>query len=121
MKLIHQCSTGEIEQKTYVCFKLYKLGRDWLLTVLGGEEHIGAISISDKTAQSEHHISLLHHKEGDLVTSMLQELKNLTSTELLIVGGIHYEEISNAKIEKIILNCRTLTTEMKDFLEQLKS
>lgn len=121
MELIYQCCTGEIEKKSYVCFRLYKVGRDWLLTVLGGEEHIGAISISDKTDQVEHHICLPHHKEGDVINSALRELKDLVSTELLILGGVHYKKINKTEIGQIISNCHSLTMRMKNFLKNINN
>lgn len=116
MELIFQRSIGKSEHNTYVSVTLYKLGRDFLLTILGGDKHIGAIALSDKSGNTKHHITLPHHKEGDLVNEALKELGNIPDNELLIIGGIHYDHITPAQIEEILKNGMSLIQELKTFL-----
>lgn len=118
MKLIYQCSRGEIEQSTHICFKLYQVGRDWLLAINGGDEHIGAVSLTDKASGKTQHFSLYHHKELYITQPALQKLRHRLSGEVLVMGGIHYSDISKEQIEKIVFHADALTSDLISFIER---
>ena len=115
--LIHLFS-GDKSQKTEVCFDLYALGRDLILAISGGEAHIGAVACSNQSKLES--FGMEGHKELDLVEEVASELSEVSQREILVVGGIHYDQITEAQIAEILVNARKLTAEIKEEVEALK-
>ena len=115
-KQIFECRAGDASEKNLVIYCLGKLGRDWMLTISGGESHIGALACSDKADETFFFHTLSQHLETDLVNEAFRALSGLVSGELLVVGGIHYDAITKLQIKRIIEYNATLIEQTKQFL-----
>lgn len=113
MAAIISLNRGNPEEENQVVMDLFRLGRDFLLVIGGGDSHIGALAVSDKNRGSENfQYELIHHKEALVVEMAMKILKDLLPGELLVVGGIHYNGISKEKIKEIVTHCQILLEEM---------
>jgi len=103
MKMIIDISEGQKENNNLVRFQLFELGRDFMLWISGGDSHIGALTCSDKNRNADtwQH-TLIHHKEDVLVTRAMKKLKDGLPGELLVVAGVHYDDIDKEKIKEIV-------------------
>jgi len=108
--------SGSLEENTFVNYRLERLGEDWVLFITGGRPHIGSVACSEKGRAPEElwQITLGQHKEGDIVKNAALRLKDLLAGEILVVGGIHYEDLNSEQIGRIEKNCEIL-------LERLES
>ena len=110
---------GSTADKTAVCFSLHRFGRDWLLSIGGGETHLGALSCSDKKRNTIKSLCLDIHKEESITRKVLAELSPLVEGELLVIAGIHYDNINRQQIETILHNCDQLIDRTRTFLKSL--
>ena len=115
--LIH-LSLGDPGEKTQVTMDLHLFGRDFLLLIGGGEAHIGAVACTNEIDLE--HFTLKGHMEGELVDQVLREMAEVTEREIMVIGGIHYEQIQASQIEQILENVQGLTVQMKGELSALK-
>ncbi len=112
--------TGNAEDKSYISYRLEKLGRDWVLYITGGVPHIGSVACTEKTGDTGeiHQFTLQHHREDIIVRRALEKLRRLLDGEILVVGGIHYDGIETAQIRQIEQNCdellEQLSAELRD-------
>ncbi len=106
--------TGNTEDKTYVSYRLEKLGRDWVLYITGGEPHIGSVACTEKTSDTVelHQLTLRRHKEDAIVRQALDRLKETLDGEILVVGGIHYDDIERDQVRQIEQNCTVLLDQL---------
>ncbi len=102
--------TGNTKDKSYISYRLEKLGRDWVLYITGGVPHIGSVTCTEKTGGTgeTHQFTLRHHREDIIVRMALERLKRLLEGEILVVGGIHYDGIEPDQIRQIEQNCASL-------------
>ena len=107
-------STGDQPSKTFVEYRLTPIGRDWILQITGGEAHVGSLALSEK--EQIHQITLQTHKESEIVQKAILGLKDLFQGELLVIGGIHYDDIQTSQIIQIEKNCDVLLTRVKDYI-----
>ena len=108
---------GEKQEKTLVEFQLLSLGKDWLLIISGGDFHLGALACTDKVQGDNcFHYTLTDHEEGQVVTKAMEKLKNLVPGQLLVIAGIHYDDINKVQIKKILGNCEALTSQLQEKL-----
>ena len=101
---------GSLEESTFVNYRLERLGADWVLFITGGEPHIGSVACSEKCRVPEKlwQITLGPHKEGEIVKNAALRLKDIIVGEILVVGGIHYENLNSEQIGLIEKNCEIL-------------
>ncbi|MCP4757607.1 MAG: hypothetical protein GY866_42665 [Proteobacteria bacterium] len=114
---ILEYQSGDPKGKTHVVYRLYRFGRDLVLMISGGDAHIGSVACSDKESTSNHHqFTLTKHKEDELVKEALDELKDVVPGEILVVGGIHNDRITQRQMKQITGDCRKLVQEIKQHL-----
>jgi hypothetical protein len=108
--------SGSLEENTFVNYRLEQLGADWVLFITGGEPHIGSVACSEKARASEElwQITLGPHKEEGIVKNAALRLKDILTGEILVVGGIHYDNLNSEQIGQIEKDCEIL-------LERLES
>ena len=108
MKTIN-ISEGSEDAKTFVNYRLEQLGRDWVLYITGGEAHLGSIACSESDSSSNvWQITLKNHKEDVIVRNATQRLKAVLPGEILVIGGIHYDQINRRQIQQIVENCELI-------------
>jgi gallate decarboxylase subunit D len=101
---------GSLEENTFVSYRLERLGADWVLFITGGEPHIGSVACSEKGRAPEElwQITLGPHKEEAIVKNAALRLKDILTGEILVVGGIHYDNLNSEQIGRIEKNCEIL-------------
>ncbi len=112
---VFECQMGDPDDKTYVRYRLGRIGRDWILLIDGGESHVGALACSNRKLARYSTFELHNHKEGALVELAVKKLGDLVSNEVVVIGGIHYEKIRSRQIERIEEHCRVLLERVGEF------
>jgi hypothetical protein len=111
-------SVGEEKEQTHVRLRLHAFGKDFILLIGGGQEHIGSVACTNKLKGYEFmQHTLLLHKEDVLVKTALLKLEELLPGELLVIGGIHYDNIDKEKIAAIVKNCDQLIVKAAEELK----
>lgn len=117
MQKVKEFQAGSPESGDQVIYELYQIGRDWLLVIGGGISHIGSVASSERINGKEelHQFTFQGHKEDKIVENAQRRLREITPGNILVIGGIHYEAISSAQIEKIVNHCETLLGKVEAF------
>ncbi len=114
MELINIESTVE---EFLISAKILSIGKDILIVVTGGESHIGAVGVTiptdsivtgNLTAYTST-ITLPSHKEDIIVKLIGEKVSKKTGKNVVVVAGIHFDNLNQDKIEKIVENCRELS------------
>jgi hypothetical protein len=94
------------------------IGRDVLVAIWGGEKpHIGAVSMAQPrpSLKDANVISatasvfcLVGHKEDELAKAASEILAAALNTQVVVTAGIHWDNISQDGIEKVIRNSEIL-------------
>lgn len=107
-------SMGKRENNNFVEYRLLPMGRDWILQITGGETHIGSLALSE--GKQIHQITRKQHKETEIVHKAVSALKDLIPGELLVVSGIHYDNIKIEQIREIEKYCGILLIKLQEYL-----
>ena len=105
---------GEYDVEAHV----QSVGEDLLVAISGGEKpHIGAVaaaqprpSLKDPsvTSATASVICYVGHKEDDLAKHAAEKLAATFSTRVVVTAGIHWDNLSEEGIQKVIRNSRNL-------------
>jgi hypothetical protein len=95
-----------------------QIGQDFLVAIYGGEKpHIGAVSVAQPRASLKDPetisatasvICLPGHKEDELVKAASEILAAALNTSVVVTAGIHWDDINEEGIDKIIANSKIL-------------
>jgi len=93
---------GKIE----IVLDAIRIGEDYLLTLTGGEEHIGAVAIGlfDEKSQraSSSVVTMPGHREEYLALQGARQVSRATKKTSVFVVGIHQDNISPEEIRNIV-------------------
>jgi len=94
------------------------IGPDLLVAIWGGEKpHIGAVAVAqprpslknpEVTSATASVICRVGHKEDELVKAASEILASALETQVVVTAGIHWDNLSEEGIQKIIDNSRIL-------------
>ncbi len=114
-----ELTLGLEKDKNNVRFRLDRIGRDWILFITGGKAHIGSIAVTEKcTAGLIWQKTLGIHKEKSIVQEAINRLQQIIPGELLVIGGIHYDDISKDQIDQILHNTFKLIDQLETMLSK---
>ena len=95
-----------------------QIGQDFLVAIYGGEKpHIGAVSVAQPRASLKDPevisatasvLCLPGHKEDELVKATSEILSAALNTSVVVTAGIHWDNINEEGIDKIIANSKIL-------------
>jgi hypothetical protein len=97
--------------------EIKQLGKDLLVIVYGGATHIGAIGMAqpraslrdpEKVSATSSTYTYIGHKEDAVVKTMSEEIAKRLDKKVVVVAGIHWDELSMKEIEIIVEVCRTI-------------
>ena len=101
---------GKYDLEAHVRF----IGQDLLVAIWGGEKpHIGAVSIAQPrpslkdpmiTSSTASVFCLLGHKEDELAKAAAEILSAALNTNVIVTAGIHWDNIDQNDIGKVIQN-----------------
>ena len=92
--------------RTEIILEAKKIGEDYLLTLTGGREHVGAVAIglfdekSQRTSSSV--ITMPGHREEQLALNGARQVSRATGKTSVFVAGIHQDNISPEEIRDIV-------------------
>lgn len=105
---------GEYDLDAYV----RSIGEDLLVAIWGGEKpHIGAVAVAQPrpslkdpkvTSATASVFCYVGHKEDDLAKRAAEELAASFNTRVVVTAGIHWDNLSEEGIQKVIQNSRML-------------
>ncbi|HWQ48372.1 MAG TPA: hypothetical protein VN414_05405 [Methanosarcina sp.] len=92
--------------KVEIVLDAKKVGKDYLLTLTGGEEHVGAVAVGlfDEKSQrsSSSVITMSGHREEYLALDGARQVSRATRKTSVFVVGIHQDNISPEEIKNIV-------------------
>lgn len=92
--------------RTEIILEAKKIGEDYLLTLTGGREHVGAVAIglfdekSQRTSSSV--ITMPGHREEQLALNGARQVSRATGKTSVFIAGIHQDNISPEEIRGIV-------------------
>jgi hypothetical protein len=94
------------------------IGEDLLVAIWGGERpHIGAVAVAqprpslkdpDATSASTSVFCFVGHKEDELAKASAEILSATLNTPVVVAAGIHWDNLDEEAIERIIKNSEIL-------------
>ena len=81
---------------------------DVIVVVTGGEDHIGAIGLAvprpslldqKRTSATSSILTMIGHKEDDLVKYVSEKVAAATKRNVVVIAGIHYDDLPLADLE----------------------
>jgi hypothetical protein len=92
-------------------------GRDWLLTIGGGDTHVGAVAVVAPTTLQEDqpHESLTvvpGHKEGPLALLAARRVAEVTGRTCVCLAGVHQNQATESEIQAIVSNIERGTSKL---------
>jgi hypothetical protein len=122
MEFTLKTNEGEHDLEAYV----RSIGQDLLVAIWGGERpHIGAVSIAQPrpslkdagvTSATASVICLLGHKEDELAKATSEVLAAALNTNVIVTAGIHWENIDERGIQRVIRNSEILLDLIMDHI-----
>jgi len=94
------------------------LGNDLLVVVCGGREHVGAaamaqprpgISDPQQIGATSSVFTYVGHKEDIIAKSMSEELARSLNKKVVVVAGVHWDNLDPEEIGTIVKVCSELT------------
>ena len=105
-----------------------QVGSDWLVSLWGGTRpHIGAVAIAQPrpsmvdeqvTSSTASVFCLLGHKEDVIVKEASEKLAAFLNANVVVTAGIHWDNMDQEGIQKIIENSRLLIRKIQEKIEQ---
>lgn len=92
---------------------LQRLGNDYLLSLWGGAAHIGAVAMAQsrpsladpsRVSASASVFCYVGHKEDDLAKKVAERLAAALGAKVVVVAGIHWDNLKPQGIEQIVKN-----------------
>lgn len=100
-----------------------KIGEDYLLTLTGGREHVGAVAVGlfDEKSQraSSSVVTLPGHREEQLALQGARQVSRATKKTTVFVAGIHQDNISPEEIRDIVSASREMAESFIAFYENI--
>jgi hypothetical protein len=110
---------GRIE----IILEAKKVGDDYLLTLTGGREHVGAVAIGlfDEKSQraSSSVITLPGHREEQLALQGARQVSRATRKTTVFVAGIHQDNISPEEITDVVSAAEEMVVNFIAFFEKI--
>jgi gallate decarboxylase subunit D len=102
--------------RTAIRLRLLTMGRDLMLMLGGGEDHVGALAVA-VPGEGGPDLTLLEigsHREGPLAEECAELICRRSKRTVSVVAGIHYDDATKAEIEEIMENARQAFREMAE-------
>ena len=100
--------------------EVLRIGDDYLVAIWGGERpHIGAVAAAqprpslespEVTSATASVICFPGHKELEIARAVSEKLAAALGASVVVTAGIHWDNISNEGIAKVMSNTKLLTS-----------
>ncbi len=85
-----------------VDYKIEEIGDDLQISITGGVVHIGCVGLVTNGVYDI--VSVKNHKEFEIIQPLAQRLTKYNDITILIMAGIHVDEITLDEIKEILEN-----------------
>jgi hypothetical protein len=94
-----------------------RLGEDYLLSVWGGEPHIGAVAMAQprpsltdpgRVSATSSVFCYLGHKEDEVVKEVSERLAAALQAKVVVAAGLHWDDLSPEGIQQVVKNVQAL-------------
>jgi hypothetical protein len=113
-------NVGRIE----IVLEAKNIGNDYLLTLTGGREHVGAVATGffDEKSQraSSSVITMPGHREEQLALQGARQVSRATKKTTVFVAGIHQDNIRPEEITDVVSAAEEMVAEFITFYEKTK-
>ena len=96
------------------------VGNDHVITLTGGEEHVGAVAVGlfdEKSRRASASVtSLPGHRDEEIALDGARRVSEITKTATVFIVGIHLDNITKDEIDTIIVASRQMTDNFIDSL-----
>jgi len=100
---------------------------DVIVVVTGGRDHIGAVGLavprpsrldSNNISATSSVLTMLGHKEDVLVKDISEKLAAATGRNVVVIAGVHYDDLSGVDLKLLHELWRELTDKIATFINQ---
>lgn len=101
----------EGEGRTRIGAEVRAVGEDLVVSIEGGEAHVGAISMAEPQPDGDPRtgtLAAMDHRESEVTSLVAREVASRTGRRTVVIAGIHLDRITREEIEAIRRNVRTL-------------
>lgn len=100
-----------------------KMGSDLLLTVWGGDSHIGAVAMAqprpslkdpDKMSATASVFCYEGHKDDEVAKIMAVNIAGRLKRKVVVAAGLHWDDLTSIGIKQVIANIEKLTIQIID-------
>lgn len=104
------------------------LGNDLMITVWGGDPHIGGVAMAQprpslklpgKTSASASVFCYVGHKDDEVAKMMAEKIAARLNTKVVVAAGLHWDDLTTSGIKQVITNIDKLTVQITKSLENL--
>ncbi len=92
--------------RTDLVLQWKKLGGDYMITLTGGDEHVGAVAVGnfdkDSGRSSSSVITCPGHRETEIAMYGAKVFSDACMSASVFIVGIHLEDITKDEIEEIV-------------------
>jgi hypothetical protein len=94
-----------------------RLGEDYLLSVWGGDPHIGAVAMAqprpsltdpDRMSATSSVFCYLGHKEDEVVKEVSERLAAALQAKVVVAAGLHWDDLGPEGIRQVVKNVQAL-------------
>ena len=112
---------GSEKDKNRIGVSVVLLGADVVVVFGGGDSHIGSLAHSKKSiGKQDYQFTFPEHMDNYVVDLFVEGLKDQVKGEILVVGGIHYNEITKEQISEIMRHCSDIVEDIRSDLSSGK-
>ncbi len=99
------------------------LGKDLMITVWGGDPHIGAVAMAqprpslkalDKTSATASVFCYVGHKDDEVAKMMAERIAAMLNTNVVVAAGLHWDDLTTNGIKQVITNIDKLIPQIID-------
>lgn len=99
-----------------------RVGDDYLLTLTGGREHVGAVGVGHFDEKSHRAsssvLTMPGHREEQLALQGARQVSRATQKTTVFVAGIHQDDISPEEIKDVVSTAETMIADFITFCEE---
>lgn len=119
--VIKQFETSDGDLSVYGLWQ--HLGKDYLLSLWGGEAHIGAVGMAqsrpsltdtERRSATASVYCYLGHKEDSIVKTASERLSAALNAKVVVVAGLHWDNLQPVQIERVVANVTRLVEQIID-------
>lgn len=104
-----------------------RMGDDYLLSIWGGEAHIGAVAMAQprdslrdgsRRSATASVFCYVGHKEDELVKKVSEQFASELNAKVVVVAGLHWDNLTPDGVATVLKNTDHL---LADLIEEVKS